>query len=145
MTNPVVFITGGSRGIGAATAISAARAGYDVGITYQSAEATAQQVCEQVRELGRQALAIRADVSVEAQVIEAFAALDSQFGRLDALVNNAGGHYDYWQMALNADFATGGPPKPTSTVPGELRRRSPRCQRKAPIRESSTSAAAPAP
>lgn len=90
MADPVVLITGGSRGIGAATAVTAARAGFDVAITYQSAEPAAQQVCEQVRALGRQALALRADVAVEAQVIEAFAALDRQFGRLDALVNNAG-------------------------------------------------------
>lgn len=90
MADPVVLITGGSRGIGAATAISAARAGFDIALTYQSAGPAAEQVCEQVRALGQQAFAVKADVALESQVIDAFAALDERFGRLDALVNNAG-------------------------------------------------------
>lgn len=90
MTDPVVLITGGSRGIGAATALLAAQAGFDVMLTYQSAQSAADAVCRQIRDLGRQAHAWRADVAQEDDVLSAYAALDERFGRLDALVNNAG-------------------------------------------------------
>lgn len=87
---PVVLITGGSRGIGAAVARQAAQAGYDVAITYQSEQAPADQVCSQILAQGRRAIALHADVSCETDVMAVYAALDEQFGRLDALVNNAG-------------------------------------------------------
>lgn len=87
---PVVLITGGSRGIGAAVAYQAAQAGYDVVITYQSEQAPAERVCAQITAQGRRAIALRADVSRESDVLAVFAALDEHFGRLDALVNNAG-------------------------------------------------------
>ncbi|MGH1361599.1 MAG: SDR family oxidoreductase [Burkholderiaceae bacterium] len=90
MTDSVVLITGGSRGIGAATAVSAAQAGFDVVISYQHAQGAARQVCEQVEAHGRQALAVPADVAIETDVIDLFKAVDQHFGRLDALVNNAG-------------------------------------------------------
>jgi len=90
MTHPVILITGGSRGIGAATAILAAQRGYDVAFTYQSNAAAANEVAEKIRATGRKALMLQADVAVEADVLSVFKQVDAQLGRLDALVNNAG-------------------------------------------------------
>ena len=90
MTHPVILITGGSRGIGAATAILAAKRGYDVAFTYQSNATAANEVAENIRATGRKALMLQADVSVEADVLSVFKQVDKQLGRLDALVNNAG-------------------------------------------------------
>lgn len=86
----VVVITGGSRGIGAATALLLARQGYRICINYQSNEEAAHQVLEQVRALGAQAIAVRADVSIEDEVISLFHRVDTELGRVTALVNNAG-------------------------------------------------------
>jgi NAD(P)-dependent dehydrogenase (short-subunit alcohol dehydrogenase family) len=90
MTHPVILITGGSRGIGAATAILAAQRGYDVAFTYQSNAAAANEVAEKIRATGRRSLMLQADVAVEADVLSVFKQVDAQLGRLDALVNNAG-------------------------------------------------------
>ena len=90
MTHPVILITGGSRGIGAATAILAAKRGYDVAFTYQSNATAANEVAEKIRAIGRKSLMLQADVSVEADVLSVFKQVDEQLGRLDALVNNAG-------------------------------------------------------
>ena len=85
-----LLITGGSRGIGAATALLAARRGWDVAINYARDQAAAEHVAAQVRALGRRALVLQADVADEAQVLALFAAVDAQFGALHGLVNNAG-------------------------------------------------------
>ncbi len=90
MTHPVILITGGSRGIGAATAILAAQRGYDVAFTYQSNATAAKEVAEKIRATGHKALMLQADVAVEADVLSVFKQVDAQLGRLDALVNNAG-------------------------------------------------------
>lgn len=90
MDRKVVLITGGSRGIGAATALLAAKKGWDVLISYQHQRAAADAVVQQCQQLGAQALAVQADMAEEAQILKLYAALDQQFGRLDALVNNAG-------------------------------------------------------
>lgn len=90
MDRKVVLITGGSRGIGAATALLAAQKGWDVLISYQHQRAAADAVVNQCQQLGARALAVQADMAEEAQILELYAALDQQFGRLDALVNNAG-------------------------------------------------------
>lgn len=90
MTHPVILITGGSRGIGAATAILAAKRGYDVAFTYQSNAKAANEVAEAIRATGRKALMLQADVAVEADVLNVFKQVDAQMGQLDALVNNAG-------------------------------------------------------
>ena len=90
MDSPVVLITGGSRGIGAATALAAARAGYAVALSFQTDGQAAQSVVRAIEVLGGQALAIRADVAQEDSVLSMFAAVDAAWGRLDALVNNAG-------------------------------------------------------
>jgi NAD(P)-dependent dehydrogenase (short-subunit alcohol dehydrogenase family) len=88
--NKVALITGGSRGIGAATALLAAERGYDVCISYVSNENAAQNVVQQIESLGRKALAVRADVSLEPDILNLFEAVDKTFGTLTALVNNAG-------------------------------------------------------
>ena len=90
MADKLVLITGGSRGIGAATAVAAARAGWNVVITWVSDESAANQVVATIAAGERQAMAIKADVADEQQILDAFAVLDRRFGRLDALVNNAG-------------------------------------------------------
>jgi len=83
----VIVITGAGRGIGAATARAAARAGYAVVVNYAHSESYANDL---VRELGNPALAVKADVSREDEVVRMFETVDRTFGRLDALVNNAG-------------------------------------------------------
>ena len=89
--NRTLLITGGSRGIGAATARLAAAAGWDVAINYTRDAAAAHAEAADVRAAGRRALVIQADVGVEAEVLAMFAALDAQWGpRLAGLVNNAG-------------------------------------------------------
>lgn len=90
MQKPVILITGGSRGIGAATALLAAKRGYDVCFSYQSQEEVAVALKEQLHSLGAKALAVRADFSREADILALFNHIDQYFGRLDALVNNVG-------------------------------------------------------
>lgn len=85
-----LLITGGSRGIGAATAVLAAAQGYRVCINYLSDHVSAERVCGQIREAGGHAIAIQADVSNEDEIIRLFARVDSELGRISALVNNAG-------------------------------------------------------
>lgn len=86
----VLLVTGGSRGIGAATALLAARKGYAVAINYAARADAAQAVVECIRVAGGQALAVQADVADEERVLAMFRLIDSRFGRLTALVNNAG-------------------------------------------------------
>ncbi|HWL30785.1 MAG TPA: SDR family oxidoreductase [Xanthobacteraceae bacterium] len=85
----VVVITGGSRGIGRATAIAAAKAGWRVCLGYVSNEAAARDTVAAIERAGGKALAVRCDVAAEADILALFAAADG-FGKLGALVNNAG-------------------------------------------------------
>lgn len=85
-----VLITGGSRGIGAATALLAAREGYAVAVNYTSNSLAADEVVRQIRAAGGQAITVQADVANEAQVVSMFEKVDAKLGRLTALVNNAG-------------------------------------------------------
>lgn len=86
----ILLITGGSRGIGAATSVRAARAGWDVAINYTRDATAAEAVAAEVRALGRRAMVVQADVAEEAQVLAMFAAVDASWGRVTGLVNNAG-------------------------------------------------------
>ena len=85
-----ILITGGSRGIGAATARMAGARGYDVCVNYRKNKEVAERLVEEIKASGAMALAVAADVSVEADVVRLFDVCDAAFGRLDALVNNAG-------------------------------------------------------
>lgn len=86
----VVLITGGSRGIGAASALLAARRGWAVAVNYTSNSLAADEVVRQIRQAGGQAITVQADVADEAQVLAMFEKVDAKLGRLDGLVNNAG-------------------------------------------------------
>lgn len=86
----VVLITGAGRGIGAATARLLARQGCTVVVNYARDTASAQALVQELQGLGAKAEAIQADVSDEAQVMAMFARIDQAYGRIDALVNNAG-------------------------------------------------------
>ncbi|MGV9291971.1 SDR family oxidoreductase [Streptomyces sp. NPDC003719] len=89
MKRPVTVVTGGSRGIGAATCLRLASDGHDVVVGYVRDEAAAGSVAAGVREAGGRALAVRADTSVEADVDHLFEAAEREFGPVTGLVNNA--------------------------------------------------------
>jgi NAD(P)-dependent dehydrogenase (short-subunit alcohol dehydrogenase family) len=86
----VVLVTGGGRGIGAAVVRLAAARGFDVAFTYAGNAARAAETEDAARAAGAAALAMQADVADGQAVAAMFAAVDARFGRLDALVNNAG-------------------------------------------------------
>lgn len=86
----VILITGGSRGIGAATARLAAERGYAVCISYHSDGRSAEEVVQAIQNSGNDGLAFQADVAQEADVIHLFEQCERRFGSVDALVNNAG-------------------------------------------------------
>ena len=86
----VLLVTGGSRGIGAATALLAARKGYAVAVNYARDAQAADRVVHAISEAGGRALAVQADVADEEQVLRMFGEVDAKLGRLTALVNNAG-------------------------------------------------------
>lgn len=85
----VVIVTGGSRGIGAATAVLAAEHGYGVCVNYRKDREAADKVVRAIEAIGRKALAVRADVSEEGEVAGLFRAAES-LGTIVGLVNNAG-------------------------------------------------------
>lgn len=106
MSAPVFLVTGGSRGIGEAVALAAAKTGRFVILTYVENEARALAVVERIRSDGGQALALRADTGVEADVLKLFEAVDRQ-GRLETLVYNSGitGERSTLAEAQTATFA----------------------------------------
>lgn len=86
----VILITGSSRGIGAATALLAARQGYAVCINYVRDAQAAEALCAQIRAEGFEAIAVQADVGQEADVERLFREVDARLGTITALVNNVG-------------------------------------------------------
>lgn len=88
--NKVIIVTGGSRGIGAATANLAAERGYTVCFTYLHNQAAANRIVNSIEQRGGRAIAVAANVASETDVINLFHKVDEQLGRVTALVNNAG-------------------------------------------------------
>ena len=90
MANRIALITGGGRGIGAATALLAARAGYDVCVNYASDRTRAEKVASECRACGVRSAAIQADIGDPGDVEMLFSACDERLGAVTLLVNNAG-------------------------------------------------------
>lgn len=86
----VALITGASRGIGAATARLAAQRGYAVCVNYRQNETAAEKVVDEIVAAGGRAVAVAADISIEADVVRLFESCDKALGSVSALVNNAG-------------------------------------------------------
>ncbi len=109
----VALVTGASRGIGRAIALAFADEGADLIVNYLHSEAEARQVVSGIHGMGRQAIALRADVSAEDEVEEMVAQALDTFGRIDILVNNAGivlpfrfaePDYDRWQRMVDVNI-----------------------------------------
>ncbi|WP_405905897.1 3-oxoacyl-ACP reductase family protein [Streptomyces sp. NBC_00828] len=90
MSGTVALVTGGSRGIGAATALRLAQDGAEVAITYLRDKEAAEDVVRRIEALGRRGLALRADSGDAVEAVEAVRTAAQVFGRLDVLVNNVG-------------------------------------------------------
>jgi 3-oxoacyl-[acyl-carrier protein] reductase len=99
---PVALITGASRGIGRAAALALADHGYDLVVNYAASETAAQEVAAEARVRGAKAMTAQADVADEAAVIRMVEAMQREYGRLDALVNNAGVTIDVPPSDLDA-------------------------------------------
>ncbi|MBW6423913.1 SDR family oxidoreductase [Rhizobium sp. XQZ8] len=87
---PVLLVTGGSRGIGAAVSLMAAAKGWRVAVNYAANREAAEKVVAEIKAAGGDAIAVQADVGNAAEIVSMCQAVDKHFGRLDGLVNNAG-------------------------------------------------------
>lgn len=87
---PVLLVTGGSRGIGASVALKAAEKGWAVVVNYARDREAAEAIAGIINETGGSAVAVQGDVSREEDIAAIFSVIDTAFGRLDGLVNNAG-------------------------------------------------------
>ena len=90
MSDRILLVTGGSRGIGAATARLAAAQGWAVAVNYSANSLAADEVVRAIRAAGGTAMTVQANVEDEAQVLRMFEQVDARLGRLTGLVNNAG-------------------------------------------------------
>ncbi|TCO79005.1 3-oxoacyl-[acyl-carrier-protein] reductase [Marinisporobacter balticus] len=90
LTGKTAIVTGGSRGIGKAIALKLADLGANVVVNYTSSPQKAEEVVKMIKDMGRDAIALKADVSNSEQVQEFIKGIEKQFGSIDILVNNAG-------------------------------------------------------
>jgi len=103
MKQPIMLVTGASRGIGAEIAKLAGRSGYKVGVNFNRSDQQAREVVAEIKANGSDAIALRADAGDPAQVTKMFEQLDAELGTLDALINNAGMLSKF--NVADADFA----------------------------------------
>ena len=99
----VALITGASRGIGRACAIALAKRGYDIAVNYNSNDAKAQEVVDEITSLGRKAIAYKANTADLTAVKQMFRSVVKDFGKLDVLVNNAGVVDDAYLLMIQED------------------------------------------
>lgn len=113
LTGKVALVTGASRGIGRAIAVKLASLGAKVVVNYRSNRAAAEQVVQQIQELGGEAIAVQADVSIYEEAQRLIQSALDHFGRLDILVNNAGTTRDTllarmseedWDVVINTNL-----------------------------------------
>ncbi len=113
LENRVAIVTGGSRGIGRAICLAFAKEGASVVVNYLGSEAEARDTVAQIAELGRKAVAVRADVAESREVAHMVSQAAETFGRIDVLVNNAGvllpfefaaPDYDNWQRMVDVNI-----------------------------------------
>jgi len=105
LINQIALVTGGSRGIGAAIALQLAQLGAKVAIGYQQNQTAANEVLQKIESLGREALAIQANIAEESQVVAMFQQIQQKWESLDILVCNAGMTKDQALMRMSAaDF-----------------------------------------
>lgn len=113
LNGQVALVTGAAKRIGRSIALRLAAAGADVVVNYRHSATEARQVGEAIREMGRRASVLAADVSQSSQVRQLFRSIESEFGRLDILVNNAGVYFDapfeslteeQWDFTLNSNL-----------------------------------------
>lgn len=102
--HPVALITGGSRGIGAATALTLSTHGYDVAITYRNKAARANEVAAEMKRRGVRALAVCCDITQQVDIDRLFATLRDWSGRLDLLVLNAAGGLERDLIAADPSY-----------------------------------------
>jgi len=113
LAGKVALVTGGSRGIGRATALALAESGADVLVNYLQNHAAAREVVEKIESMGRKSIAMAADVGKPSEVAALFERLDETFGRIDILINNAGTgtlkpleevEFELWESVLKVDL-----------------------------------------
>jgi 3-oxoacyl-[acyl-carrier protein] reductase len=92
--HPVVLVTGGGSGLGAAISRHLARSGWDVAIHYHSSVDSAQQVCREVESVGHKGILLQADLGREAEVSRMLTEFSQHFGHLELLINNAGVYHE---------------------------------------------------
>ena len=102
----VALITGASRGIGRACAVALAKRGYDIAVNYNSNDAKAKEVVDEITSLGRKAVAYKADTADLNAVKQMFRDVVKEFGKLDVLVNNAGVVDDAYLLMIREDSLT---------------------------------------